>query len=73
MPVTHVRAGLLVRGAIGAADGLQADCGRRSGGGDSIKHSSSDMDVLVDSLLLPAPNLNGGNWLSAVRGNMPVE
>jgi hypothetical protein len=43
------------------ADGLFADCGRRSCGGDSIKHSSRGIEVEVESLLLPAPNLNGGS------------
>lgn len=54
-------------------DGLLADWGRRSWVGDSLKHSSSDIEV-VDSLLNPAPNRKGGNWLSALRGPMlPVE
>lgn len=55
------------------AEGLLADWGRRSWIGESPKHSSSDIDV-VDSLLSPAPNRNGGSWLSALRGPMfPVE
>lgn len=29
-----------------------------------MKHSSSGIEVDVESLLLPAPNLKGGNWLS---------
>ena len=43
------------------ADGLLADCGLRSWTGDSKKHSSRDMDVEVDSLLLPAPKRKGGH------------
>lgn len=42
-------------------DGLLADCGRRSWGGDSMKHSPKDIDVVVDNLLLPAPKRKGGN------------
>jgi hypothetical protein len=42
-------------------DGLLADCGRRSWGGDSMKHSPKDIEVEFDSLLLPAPNRKGGN------------
>lgn len=48
------------------AEGLLADCGRRSWGGDSMKHSSRGIEVEVESLLHPAPNLNGGNWLSVL-------
>jgi hypothetical protein len=55
------------------AEGLLADWGRRSWVGDSLKHSSSDIDV-VDNLLSPAPKRKGGNWLSALRGPKdPVE
>jgi hypothetical protein len=60
--------GLLGRGGpMIDADGLFADCGLRSCTGDSIKHSSRDMEVEVDSLLLPAPKRKGGNALSALR------
>lgn len=55
--------GLLARAApMIDTEGLLADCGRRSCGGDSMKHSPRDIDVEFDSLLLPAPNLKGGNW-----------
>lgn len=54
-------------------DGLLADCGRLSGGGDSIKHSPRVIDVDVDSLLAPAPKRKGGNWLSGLRGSELVE
>lgn len=58
--------GLLNRGGpIIDADGLLADCGRRSCGGESPKHSPKDIDVEVDNLLLPAPKRKGGHWLSA--------
>jgi len=61
--------GLLGRGGpMIEADGLLADCGLRSWTGDSIKHSSRDIEVEVDSLLLPAPKRKGGNTLSALRG-----
>lgn len=54
--------GLLSRGGpIIETEGLFADCGRRSWGGDSMKHSPSDIDVDVDNLLLPAPKRKGGN------------
>jgi hypothetical protein len=49
------------------ADGLFADCGLRSWTGDSLKHSSRDIEVDVDNLLLPAPKRKGGNALSALR------
>lgn len=63
--------GLLGRGGpIKEADGLFADCGLRSWIGDSMKHSSRDIDVVVDNLLLPAPKRNGGKTLSALRGLM---
>jgi hypothetical protein len=55
------------------ADGLLADCGRRSCGGDSIKHSPSDIDVDVDNLLLPAPKRKGGNCSGLRDGKEPVE
>jgi hypothetical protein len=54
-------------------DGLLADCGRRSCGGDSIKHSPSDIDVDVDNLLLPAPKRKGGNWSGPRVGKELVE
>lgn len=41
-------------------EGLFADCGRRSFGGDSINSSSMVIEV-DDSLLLPAPKRNAGN------------
>ena len=53
--------GLLGRGPKTGAEGLFADCGLLCCGGDSMKHSPNDIDVDVDNLLLPAPNLNGGN------------
>lgn len=53
-------------GPIIEVDGLLADCGRRSCGGESMKHSSKDIDVDVESLLLPAPKRKGGNWLSGL-------
>lgn len=67
--------GLLSRGGpMREAEGLLADCGRRSCGGDSMKHSSRVIEVEVDSLLLPAPNRKGGSWLSGLRaGNVFVE
>ncbi len=52
------------------ADGLLADCGLRSWGGDSMKHSPRDIEVEVDNLLLPAPKRKGGNWLSGFRGGI---
>lgn len=42
-------------------DGLLADCGLRSCGGDSMKHSPRDIEVVVDNLLLPAPKRKGGS------------
>lgn len=54
-------------------DGLLADCGRRSWGGDSMKHSSRDIEVDVDNLLLPAPKRKGGNWSEFRVGNVFVE
>ena len=62
--------GLLTRGKpmTADADGLLADCGLRSWTGDSKKHSSRDMDVEVDSLLLPAPKRKGGHCESALQG-----
>lgn len=54
--------GLLTRDApIMDIEGLFADCGRRSLGGDSMKHSPRVIEVEVDSLLLPAPKRNGGS------------
>lgn len=54
--------GLLNRGGPMSVDeGLFADCGRRSCGGESPKHSPNDIEVVVDSLLLPAPNRKGGH------------
>lgn len=54
--------GLLARVApMVGIEGLFADCGRRSLGGDSMKHSSRVIEVEFDSLLLPAPKRNGGN------------
>ena len=47
--------GLRRGGPIIEDDGLLADFGRRSCGGESSKHSPNDIDVVVDSLLLPAP------------------
>lgn len=41
--------------------GLFADRGLRSCGGESPKHSPKDIDVEVESLLLPAANLNLGS------------
>jgi hypothetical protein len=65
--------GLLAREAPKIdTEGLLADCGRRSWGGDSMKHSPSDIDVELDSLLLPAPKRKGGNcvcWGSAAVEN----
>jgi hypothetical protein len=55
-PVKLAKGCLTRGGPIMDADGLLADCGRLSGGGDSMKHSPRDMEVEVDSLLLPAPN-----------------
>lgn len=54
-------------------EGLLADCGLRSCGGDSMKHSPRDIEVVVDNLLLPAPKRKGGNWLSGFRGKVFVE
>jgi hypothetical protein len=67
--------GLLTRGNPISADaeGLLADCGLRSCTGDSPKHSSSDIDVDVHSLLDPIPNLKGGNWPSALQGPRALE
>lgn len=48
-------------GPMMEADGLFADLGRRSCGGDSMKHSPRDIDVVVDNLLLPAPKRKAGN------------
>jgi hypothetical protein len=48
-------------GPVIDTDGLFADCGLRSCGGDSTKHSSRDIDVVFDNLLLPAPKRKGGN------------
>jgi hypothetical protein len=53
--------GCFRRGPMIETEGLFADCGLRSCGGDSAKHSPKDIDVEVDSLLLPAPKRNGGN------------
>lgn len=65
--------GLLSRGG-GAMLVTEVDAGRRSRGGDSMKHSSKDIDVDVDNLLLPAPKRKGGNWLSTFcRGRVLVE
>lgn len=47
-------------GTIMAESGLFADCGLRSLGEESEKHSSKDIDVDVESLLLTAPKRNGG-------------
>jgi hypothetical protein len=58
---------MLPKGLLGlggpmiGADGLFADCGRRSCGGDSMKHSPNVIEVAVDNLLLPAPKRKGGN------------
>lgn len=38
--------------------------------GDSSKISDNDTEV-VDSLLAPFPNLNGGSWLSVGRLELP--
>jgi hypothetical protein len=46
------------------AEGLLAVCGRRSWGGDSMKHSPRDIEVDVESLLLPAPKRKGGSLAS---------
>lgn len=40
--------------------GLLADCGLRSLGEESEKHSSRDIDVEFESLLLTAPKRKGG-------------
>jgi hypothetical protein len=48
-------------GIIIDCEGLLADCGRRSLGGDSTKHSLRDVEVDVESLLLPAPKRKGGS------------
>jgi hypothetical protein len=45
-------------------EGLFADCGLRSCGGDSLKHSSRDMELIeveLDNLLAPAPKRKEGN------------
>jgi len=42
-------------------EGLFADCGLRSCGGDSMKHSPNVIEVAVDNLLLPAPKRKGGS------------
>lgn len=55
------------------AEGLFADCGRRSCGGDSIKHSPRDIEVVVDNLLLPAPKRKGGNCSEFREGSEFVE
>jgi hypothetical protein len=60
-------------GPIIDTDGLLADCGRRSCGGDSIKHSPSDIDVDVDNLLLPAPKRKAGNCSGPRVGKEVVE
>lgn len=56
--------------ALGGAsiemDGFLAACDLFSWGGDSIKHSPSDMEVDVDNLLLPAPKRKGGSWVSGL-------
>ena len=55
--------------------GLSTDDALFSCGGDSIKHSPSDIDVEVDNLLLPAPKRKGGSWISGLGrcGMEPAE
>ena len=65
--------GLLKRGGpMSVEEGLFADCGRRSCGGESPKHSPNDIDVEVESLLLPAPNRKGGQVFSEFLTGMEL-
>lgn len=69
---------ILPKGLLGRAprmdgDGLSADDGRSFCGGESMKHSPIDIEVVVDNLLLPAPRRKGGRWVSPVRGIELVE
>lgn len=47
-------------GAIMPDSGLLADCGLRSLGEESEKHSSREIDVEFDNLLLTGPKRKGG-------------
>jgi hypothetical protein len=62
-------------GGITAIVGLLETAILFSWGGDSMKHSPSDMEVDVDSLLLPAPKRKGGSCISGRDrcGTAPVE
>ena len=62
VPLKLAKAAFCRAPAIGG-HGLLADCGRRSWGGESSKHSLSDMDDDGDDGLSP-PNRKGGSWLS---------
>lgn len=62
-------------GGITAIVGLFETAILFSWGGDSMKHSPSDIEVDVDSLLLPAPKRKGGNCISGRDrcGTAPAE
>lgn len=61
VPLILAKLPFCLGGPSAADNGLLADFGLRSFGGDeSEKHSSKDAEVVVESLLLTGPNRNGG-------------
>lgn len=62
-------------GASMAAEGLTADFGRRSCGGDSRKHSPRVIEVEVDNIdgFGPAPKRKAGGWCMSCLGRVLVE